>query len=172
MMNTLISKIIQFVLLVLFQVLILNNLEVGFGLYIMVYPLFIFSLPYQMNTVTLMLVAFACGLIIDSFSNTFGLHASSSVLIAYLRPLIFKWIAPRDSNQEIDEVSVDSMGRTRFFYAYALLLLVHNTWFFLMESFKVNELGWVLLKVILSVPSSFLVSLFIQYIFLTNRKKG
>lgn len=170
MMNTLIAKSFQLILLVLLQVLVLNNLEVGFGLYIMVYPLFIYLLPTRINTVLSMIIAFLIGLLIDSFSNTFGLHASSAVLIAYLRPLVFNWSASRESNQEMDEVSVETMGKNRFYYSYLLLLIFHHTWFFLMESFKLNELGWIALKVILSVPCTFIISMFIQFIFLNKRK--
>ena len=72
-MNVFVLNSIRFALFVLFQVLILNNLEPGLGLYAMIYPLFIFMLPFQMGTVPLMLLSFVFGLVIDSFSNTFGL---------------------------------------------------------------------------------------------------
>jgi hypothetical protein len=113
-----------------------------------------------------MLVAFLIGIIIDSFSNTFGLHASSAVFMAYLRPMVFGWFTPKDSYSNSDSSPADSLENNWFFTAYSSLLLFHHAWFFLMESFKLNELGWILLKIILSVPCSFLVSLFIQNIFL------
>ncbi len=169
-MNSFVLNSIRFVLFVLFQVLILNNVEPGLGLYIMIYPLFIFMLPFQMGTVPLMLLSFAFGLVIDSFSNTFGLHASSAVVMAFFRPIIFKWLSPRDGYENVESVSVYSMGGRWFLYAYGTLILIHHTWFFAIESFKLNEFVWVLLKIGLSAPSSFLLSLLVQFIFISNKK--
>ena len=169
-MNSFVINSIRFVLFVLFQVLILNNLEPGLGLYAMIYPLFIFMLPFQMGTVPLMLLSFVFGLVIDSFSNTFGLHASSAVVMAFFRPIIFKWLSPRDGYEAVEAVNVYSMGGRWFLYAYGTLLLIHHTWFFTIESFKLNEFIWILLKIGLSVPSSFLLSLLVQFIFISNKK--
>lgn len=169
-MNSFVLNSIRFVLFVLFQVLILNNVEPGLGLYIMIYPLFIFMLPFQMGTVPLMLLSFAFGLVIDSFSNTFGLHASSAVVMAFFRPIIFKWLSPRDGYENVESVSVYSMGGRWFLYAYGTLILIHHTWFFAIESFKLNEFVWILLKIGLSAPSSFLLSLLVQFIFISNKK--
>lgn len=169
-MNSFVLNSIRFVLFVLFQVLILNNLEPGLGLYAMIYPLFIFMLPFQMGTVPLMLISFGFGLVIDSFSNTFGLHASSAVVMAFFRPIIFKWLSPRDGYESVESVNVYSMGGRWFLYAYGTLILIHHTWFFTMESFKLNEFIWILLKIGLSAPSSFLLSLLVQFIFISNKK--
>lgn len=169
-MNSFVLNSIRFVLFVLFQALILNNLEPGLGLHAMIYPLFIFMLPFQMGTVLLMLISFVFGLVIDSFTNTFGLHASSAVVMAFFRPIIFKWLSPRDGYESVEAVNVYSMGGRWFLYAYGTLLLIHHTWFFTMESFKLNEFIWILLKIGLSVPSSFLLSLLVQFIFISNKK--
>ncbi len=169
-MNSFVLNSIRFVLFVLFQVLILNNLEPGLGLYAMIYPLFILMLPFQMGTVPLMLASFAFGLVIDSFSNTFGLHASSAVVMAFFRPLIFKWLSPRDGYDSVESVNVYSMGGRWFLFSYGTLLLIHHAWFFIIESFKLNEFLWILIKIGLSVPCSFLLSLLVQFIFISNKK--
>jgi hypothetical protein len=169
--NIFVLNSIRFILFVLFQVLILNNIEPGFGIYPMIYPLFIFMLPFQLGTVPLMLLSFIFGLVIDSFSNTFGLHASSAVIMAFFRPLIFKWLSPRDGYDSVESVNVYSMGGRWFLYAYGTLLLIHNLWFFFIESFKLNEFIWVLLKIGLSAPTSFLLSLLVQFIFVSNKKE-
>lgn len=62
------------------------------------------------------------------------------------------------------------MGGRWFLYSYGTLLLIHHTWFFTIESFKWNEFIWILLKIGLSVPSSFLLSLLVQFIFISNKK--
>jgi len=161
---------IRFVLFVLVQVLILNNLELRWGIYPMLYPLFIMLLPLEMTTVPLLLVSFALGISIDAFSNTFGLHASAAVVFAYFRPVIFKLLAPRDGYESEVEGNIYEMGYRWFIYAFGLLLLIHHTWYFLIEHFKLNELLMVLKKTGLSVVLSFVLSLLVQLIFVSRNK--
>lgn len=169
-MNQIVAIAIRFVLFAFIQVIVLNNLELGWGAYAMLYPLFIIMLPFEWGTIPLMVVSFFYGLSIDAFSNTFGLHASAAVLMAYCRPAIFKVYAPRDGYENLDNMSVSSLGFNWLLSNYGTLLLIHHTWFFLLESFQLNELLLILRKVALSVPFSFLISILVQFIFM--RKKG
>src|SRR3989338_10251285 len=109
-MGGIILHTVRFILFVLFQVLVLNHLELGWGVYPMLYPLFILLLPFEMATVPLLLIAFAMGLSIDALSNTFGLHASSALIFAYFRPVIFKLFAPLDGYENTEESNIYTMG--------------------------------------------------------------
>jgi rod shape-determining protein MreD len=169
-MGGIILHSLRFVLFILIQVLVLNNLELGWGIYPMLYPLFILLLPFEMGTVALMLIAFALGLAIDSLSNTYGLHASSALVMAYFRPLVFKLFAPRDGYDNVEESNLPTMGMRWFISAYGLLLLIHHTWFFLLEIFTLNEWLLLLRKIALSVPISFLFSWIVQLIFVSKKK--
>jgi len=95
-MNEVIKHSIRFIVLVILQSLILNQLEIGWGIQLMVYPLLIILLPFELGTIYLLTIAFVMGMVIDSISNTYGLHTSSLLLVAYLRPQIFKMFAPLD----------------------------------------------------------------------------
>lgn len=170
-MNAFVINSIRFLLFVLFQVLVLNNLEIGGGMYPMLYPLFIFLLPFEMGTVPLLLLSFFFGITIDAFSNTFGLHASSALVFAYFRPVIFKLFSPRDGYENVEISTVYTMGFRWFFYTFGLLLLIHHTWFFVIEVFKWNEFTLILKKIALSLPLSFLLSLLVQFIFVDKKKK-
>ena len=48
-MNQVVKNILRFVALMAFQVLVLNQLEIGLGIQLMVYPLFILLLPVEMS---------------------------------------------------------------------------------------------------------------------------
>ncbi|MBP5983636.1 MAG: rod shape-determining protein MreD [Fluviicola sp.] len=170
-MNVIVSNSIRFVLLVLVQVLILNNLEIGFGIYPMLYPLFILLLPIEMATVTLMFISFFFGLTIDAFSNTFGLHASSAVVFAFFRPLIFKLFAPRDGYEMNEMNALNLLSIRWFFVSFIVLLYIHHTWFFIIEVFKWNEFLLILQKISLSVPVSLGLSLIIRTAFMDKSKK-
>ena len=82
-MIQIIKQSIRFIVFLLVQLCVLNNLEIGLGIQLMIYPLFIFMLPLELNVFVIMLISFLFGYIIDLFSNTYGLHASAAVLLAY-----------------------------------------------------------------------------------------
>lgn len=157
---------LRFVLFVFAQALLLNQLELGWGIHVMIYPLFILLLPYNLNIFLSMIISFFLGLGIDSISNTYGLHASSALLLAYLRPSIFKLFEPRDGYENMQEFNIHEMSRSWLFSVFGIMLLVHHLWFFSLELFKFNEIGFILQKTALSVPSSMIVCLLIQYIFI------
>lgn len=165
-MQVFIIHTIRFVLFLFAQALLLNQLELGWGIHVMVYPLFILLLPYNLNIFLSMIISFALGLGIDSISNTYGLHASSALLLAYLRPSIFKLFEPRDGYESMQEFNIHEMSRSWLFSVFGIMLLVHHLWFFSLELFKFNEIGFILQKTALSVPSSMIVCLLIQYIFI------
>ena len=83
MTHPLVKNTFLFIALVLLQVLIFNHIEYWGYVNPMIYIVFLLVAPYRENQVPNLLAAFAIGLCIDIFSNTGGLHAASSVLIAY-----------------------------------------------------------------------------------------
>ena len=170
-MRLIITQLIRFVIFVLVQALVFNQLEIGFGIQIMIYPLFLILLPFETNILVLLLLAFAMGICIDSISNTFGLHTSSLLLVAYLRPLIFNAFSPREGYDPLKEASVFEMGQRWFISVFGLLLLIHHFWFFMLELFKMNEILFIFQKTILSVPISFLLCILLQVIFVTKPKE-
>ena len=92
-MTIAIKHIIRFFLFALIQVLVLNQIEIGWGIQLMIYPVFIMLLPVELSVFYLLLISFIFGMFIDSMSNSYGLHTSALLLFAYLRPLIFKVFA-------------------------------------------------------------------------------
>lgn len=171
-MDIILKHGLRFIFFLLVQVLILNQLEIGAGTLIMIYPLFIFLLPVETNIFVLLITAFGLGLLIDSLSNTFGLHASSLLVFAYLRPIIFKVFAPRDGYEQIGEVHLFTMGFSWFLKTFGTLLIIHHFWFFMLEMFKLNELLFIFQKVLISTPLTFLLCVLLQYLFIRKTKSA
>ena len=171
MNQPLVLHIVRFLIAFLIQVLILNQIEIGFGIQLMVYPLFILLLPIDMNVFYLMIIAFGTGGMIDIFSNTYGLHASSLLVFAYFRPIIFNLFAPRDGYDILLETNVFNMGSSWFIRAFGLLLIIHHLWYFLLEMFKLSEILYILQKTGMSVVLSFVLCILFQYLFLRKPSK-
>lgn len=102
-------KIGWFVGLVLLQVLILNNVHIaGYATpFLYIYLILKFESDVPRNV--LMLWAFFLGLSVDIFSDTPGMNASATVLLAFLRPVFLRLFVPRDTLDSLIP-SIRTMG--------------------------------------------------------------
>jgi hypothetical protein len=125
----------------------------------------ILDLPIKTNQFTILFISILLGIILDALSDTFGLHTSSLILVAYARAIVLKIIRPRDGYDKINKPNLHEMGK--FWYAkYALIiLLAHHLWFFSFELFRLNLIGIILIKTLLSSLFSFILILVVQYLF-------
>jgi len=167
-MNESLLYFIRFVCIVLLQTFVFGQIEF-LGVHPMIYPLFIMLLPFSMHPLNLLLSAFVMGLTVDVFTNTSGLHASSLLLFALLRPLIFKLFQPREGYEQFREGSVYEMGHQWFFYSFGILLLLHHCWFFFMETFKWIDTVYTLKKIGLTLPISYFSVTLLQFLLIRRR---
>ena len=156
--------ILRFFLFVFLQAFIFNQLEISPYVHVMISPLYIMLLPFDTPVIRLL------GICIDSLSNTFGLHASSLVVFAYMRPVVFRWFSPREGYDSIKNPSIFDMGNSWFLLVFGILLIFHHLWFFLLESFSFEELLLILLKTLPSTLLSFIVCIILQTLFLKKSK--
>jgi rod shape-determining protein MreD len=148
-MITFLGYSLQLVVLLALQVLILNNVELVGYMNPYLYLIFILVLPASLNRFALIIIAFLLGFVIDIFENSGGLHASATLLLAFLRPFIFKLVAG-PSAIEIERMNIRTLGVGRFMLLAALAVFVHHFWLFLLESFSFSELFQVLVRTLLS----------------------
>ena len=170
-MNIIIVGVFRFILFVFLQIFIFNQIELGFVIHLLMCPLYVFLLPFEINLFVSMALAFGMGAIVDVFSNTYGLHASSLLLMAYLKPIIFKFFAPREEYDQLKTPTYYDMGHLWFFSAFGALLLIHNSWFFILEAFSFTSFLYTLQKILLSFLIIYLFSLLIQVFFFRRSKK-
>ena len=78
-------NIARFLIVVLVQVLVMNNIQISGLIIPYVYILFILLMPFETPKWLLLINAFLLGLSIDFFSHTLGMHAAASVFIAWIR---------------------------------------------------------------------------------------
>jgi len=170
-MNIIVAYIARFVLFVTLQLLVFSQIELGLGIHLLMCPLYVLLLPFEINIFILLIVAFGMGFILDIFSNTYGLQASSLLLIAYIRPYVFKAFAPRDDYDPLKTPSYVDMGNLWYFSAFGSLLLIHNTWFFLLEAFSFRGILYTIQKIVFSFIFIYLLSLLLQIILVRRSKK-
>ncbi len=72
-MNVVYKHTIRFVIFAFLQAMVFNQLNIGFGIHLMIQPLYIMLLPFELTVIPIMGIAFLMGLVIDIISNTYGL---------------------------------------------------------------------------------------------------
>jgi rod shape-determining protein MreD len=150
MIKSLIKNILLFFFIVLIQVLIFNNIELGGFLNPYIYVLFILLLPFNTPRWLLLITAFALGLSVDIFSETLGMHTAATVFMAYLRPAVLTMFSPREGYEAGQLPRIHYFG-VQWFVQYTLVLVfAHHSLLFLTELFRFHDIFSVLLRIILS----------------------
>jgi len=140
----------RFVFLILFQVLILNNIQFSGFINPYFYIYFILLLPFETPRWLLLLSAFLLGISLDAFTNTFGLNAAACVFIAFLRPFVISAISTGTEFMTGHSPSLKNQGVKWFAYYSIILVLVHHFTLFYLEIFRFTEFFQTLLRVLLS----------------------
>jgi hypothetical protein len=137
----------------------------------MIYPIMMLMLPFELNLLLTMLVAVILGLSVDAFSNTFGLHASATLLIGYLRPTILRYTRPNEGYDSTALPSIHDMGVSWFLLYSSVIIFIHHFWFFSFEILRFDLILLILGKTILSSILSLILVILFQYIFFKPSKK-
>lgn len=171
MSNPWIKYTLFFIFLVFFQGLVVQNVNLSLYFNPMVYPLLIMILPFEFGVLATLAIALVLGLSVDAFSNGFGLHASATLLIAYMRPMILRIIRPRDGYNNLLTPTIYDMGPIWFMSYASITLAIHHFWYFAIEMFRLDHFFFLLSKTISSVLFSLILIFLIQYIFYRAPKK-
>lgn len=156
---------ILFVAYVLVQGLVINHLEIDELIYPMIYVGAILMLPFDTKLAPMVLISIILGVFVDALSDTFGLHTSASILVAFARPITLNLIKPRDGYDNAVIPSIHDMGKKWFLFHSFILIFIHHLWFFSFELFRFDLIGVILLKTILSAIVTEVLLILFQYIF-------
>lgn len=182
-MNVLVKNIVRFVAILLIQVLILNKISLqwwsqpsGFPVFVpYLYPLFILLLPFETPIAIVLVAGFLCGLSVDAFMNTAGMHAFAMVLISYFRINVLNAIMPKNLTEYVGQnPTVKNMGWLPFIVYVSFLIIMHHIAFFSLELWSVSNIGYLLLKILASGLTSILLILVYVLLFTNpiNSKKS
>ncbi len=139
MLSELFRNTYRFVLLVLLQGLVLDQVALG-GVYDpYLYVLFILLLPFETPGWLILVLAFLAGFGVDLFAGTVGMHASASVTLGFVRPFVLRALEPREGYESGMKPSLRSMGFSWFFSYAGILILVHHIWLNYVEIFHFGE---------------------------------
>lgn len=147
---------------ILAQVLFLNNINLGGYINPLLYLVLIITLPQDTEKWFLITFAFIIGLLLDLFEGNMGLNSSSLVFIAFIKPYLEQILIPKNSIEEKEKLNLQTLG-IRIFSAFSFsLIFMHSSFLFLLDYFNTLDVFVILIKIILSSFTTYIVILILQ----------
>lgn len=148
-MVNILSCLKWFIGLVLFQVLILNQMHVNGYATPFLFIYFILKFHSRVGRNELMLWAFCLGLSVDLFSNTPGMNAASATFLAFFRNSILKMVTLRSMDEDF-KPGVKALGLSSFFRYVMLASGLYCALFLMIDNFSFFHIPVLLLKILSS----------------------
>lgn len=133
----LLRKILLWIGMILLQALVLNRVHIGGVGTPLLYIWPLLKEGTGTSREVLLLEAFALGLAVDVFSDTWGMNAAATVLLAFVRPLLLRFSAVREE-QEAYTPGVRTMGVAGFTRYLVLGVVLHHAVLLALELFPTS----------------------------------
>ena len=168
MNSALLVNISRFVLLLAIQIIIFNNMN--FLGYISPFPyiLFIILYPVNGNKSGLIASSFLLGITLDLFSNSGGIHATACLVLAYLRPSLFKFAF--GLSYEYQTIRLNDVVTPQRFTFIFLSVIIHHFTLFILEAFQLSYILDTLITTVLSTAFTIILCIIIIYLIKPNKR--
>ena len=163
MINRILRYALIFVLLILLQLFLFNNIQFSGYVNPYVYVMFILLLPAEIPSWFLLVISFFTGLTIDFFTGTPGMHAGATVLAGFTRPYVLRVISPREGYETSSDPSMFVYGFKWFLIYTLVIVLIHHTLLFYLEVFRLTDFLNTFLRVLMSSLFSVTFILLLEY---------
>lgn len=170
------SKIaLQFIILglilVLAQVIVFNHICLFNVAVPMVFIYLIIRLPITLSLNWVLTIGFFLGLLVDVFSDTYGMNALACTVLAMLKRPVLRLYVPREEDLTRPEPSMLSLG-TGVYMKYLLsMTLIYCTLIFLIEAFTFFNPLQLVLRIVFSTILSLFIMLGIDSIMTPRSEK-
>lgn len=165
-MNTL-NNILVLILTMVLQVLIFNHLHLWGGV-VLVYLLALIKMPVDTKRIVQIVVGFVCGLLVDVFCNTLGLHALTCVTMMWMRqPILHLYINADDVKTGV--LCGERLGINTYLRYAVTVIIFHCVFLYSVEAFTLFNFASLLLKIFFSILLTSIAAVVIEFVLLRDR---
>lgn len=168
MTKTIFITILEFALIALAQILLLNNIQLFGYIEPILYIWFIILLPNNFPKWLVMLLGFLMGFTIDMFSAQIGFHTATATFTATVKPMFLSWFTNHFDNDTFVPSSRE-MGFTNFLGFVSVIVFLHTAIFVSIETFKFTEILQMLIRISLSSIVSITLILICDALFMKSQ---
>ena len=168
MNSNFILNIIRFITLLIIQIFVLNQINFGGWINPYIYILFIILYPINSNKFGFITASFLLGLIMDIFSDSGGVHATATLLLAYVRPSFLRFTFGLSYEYQTIRIA-EKLSVDRFTFIM-ISILFHHLILFTLELYRFDLFFEIITRTILSTIFTFIICIISIYLIKPNRK--
>lgn len=159
-----------FVLLLILQEFVFDNINLGGVVNPYIYIMFIILLPLDIPGWLLLLLGFGAGGAVDFMSGTAGLQTIASTWLAFVRPGVVGLLLGKDLVYEGGIPTAGRVGTGKFLRYVAAMVLLFDIPFFILEDLS-GSVGVIALRIVLSSAFSVGIIYFLHLPFVHTQLK-
>ncbi len=160
------NRVLGLIILMAFQLIVLNHLELTAYLYPQVFIMILINLPPFINKSYQILIAFALGLIADFFTSSPGLHSSACMFLALIRIGLLNRYDIEEVKANRAWLNLSTLALDKYIFLSSVLVSFYHVYAFALESIGALNTVYYLVTVVLSSVLSFVIILLIQFLFI------
>lgn len=170
MILELFTYLLRFVVIILIQLLVINNIELSSYINPYIYVSFILLLPINMKPWKVVVISFLTGAVMDAFSTTPGLHIAATNLMGYLRFYYLRAVTTKEDREGSIVPSVSQKGIVWFSVYGFVMIFVHHLFLFFLEIYGLSEFFSTMFRAFLSTLITLMLLIIGQLLFYNTRK--
>lgn len=170
MSKTVLKFILLGFILVFAQVLVFNHICLFNVAVPLIFIYVLLRLPITLSVNQLLTIGFFLGLIVDIFSDTYGMNTVACTILVMCRKPILRLYVPREEDMSRPEPSMYSLGTATYMKYLLTMTLLYCTLIFLIESFTFFNPIRLLLRIVFSTILSMAIMVGIDS-FMTPRSE-
>ncbi len=168
-MHRILEYLLLFVVVILLQVFVFDNLQLGTFFSAFVYVAFVILLPMELDRSVVLLLGAGLGAAMDLFMGTPGINTAATALMAFCRPVMLGAFVGKDETAGIPNIA--GLGFGKFIRYAAVLILIHHTAFYFLESLNFNDIFFTVLRILSGTLCTLVAVYLCQLLFVVNRSK-
>ena len=171
MSKTTLQFLLLGLILVLAQVIVFNHICLFNVAVPMVFIYLIFRLPITLSLNWTLTVSFFLGLIVDIFSDTYGMNAVACKVVAMLKHPVLRLYVPREEDLTRPEPSMLSLGVAVYMKYLLTMTVIYCTLIFIIEAFTFFNPLQLVLRIVFSTILSMIIMLGIDSLMTSRSEK-
>lgn len=154
-----------FIILVLLQIFLLDNISLSLFFHPMIYIAFVIMLPLDYKPLWVLLLSTLMGFTIDMFTGMQGLNVIATTATGFLRPLMLRLAVGHATGADDSVPSLYRLSTKHLAWFIILMVTLHSIIFFMLESLSLNHLPYTLMRLVISAATSSLMSWYVVKLF-------
>lgn len=154
-----------FIVLVLLQIFLLDNITLSVFFHPMIYVAFVIMMPLDYKPLTVLLLSALMGLVIDMLTGMNGLNVIATTATGFMRPLMLRLAVGHSTSADDSVPALHRLSPKHLAWYISLMTILHSTIFFMLESLSWGNLPYTLLRLVVSASTASLMSWYIVKLF-------